>query len=813
MSALLQTDISRVISALAYVPSDERELWCKMGMAIKSEFAGEEGFAIWSDWSQSGNYIEADAKAVWKSFDAAGGIGFGSLFYEAKTRGWVYAGESVSITSTEIAKKRAERAIAELAHKKNELLKHQLASTKSKEIYAYASAIEGTNPYLVKKGINAHVGFKLYKGSLIIDGRAADGALIVPIGDQNAISGLEFIWPDGVKRPFPGADYKGKYFCFGSEPVELLNICEGISTGASIFEATNVPTFCARSRTNLKNVAIELRRRYPQCAIRICSDAGNGEQDANKAAHAVGGSVVVPIFNAVEGSFSDFNDLHQAQGLESVRLQLTVKRGALRNEVTPFIQPKLPLCDARDGTHTNRSLSESGNAERLFDAHGEWLRYIHDAKPWLVWNGSSWRWDCGAAIRALAIALPEKIYAEGIGDMANALYFVKWGRKSREKRTIDASVALLADRPGIRLSREKIDADPFIIGFNHSTQIINLQDGTIRSAETNDYVTKSLNVATVGNPNKAVRWIQFLHQVFSGDEELIYWIQMFCGYLLTGSTEEHIFLFCFGQGANGKSVFIEILKFILGDYSRAIASETLSESKRQAGGATPDLAALVGARLVICSETEDNTALSESLLKGLVSGDSMSVRPLYSAPIQLTPSFKLIMAGNHKPVIKGVDNGIWRRVRLVPFNRTFSPEERDPHLAAKLRAEAPHILAWMVEGCVNWQTHRLSKIPQTIRQATEEYRVDQDIIGTWLDECTSFDSKESVVTAVLYQNYKTWCIKNGHMAFSKTALGRRLTERGFNADKVSGNRCWLGLRLIDQLQGCSVQAYVDRKGR
>lgn len=311
---------------------------------------------------------------------------------------------------------------------------------------------------------------------------------------------------------------------------------------------------------------------------------------------------------------------------------------------------------------------------------------------------------------------------------------------------------------------------------------------------------------------KAARWLQFLDQVFNGDQELIDWMQRFCGYLLTGSTQEQIFLFCFGHGANGKSVFIEVLKHIIGDYSRAIASETLSESKRDAGGATPDLAALIGARLVICSETEDNTALAESLVKSLVSGDSMAVRHLYGAPIQFTPNFKLVMAGNHKPIVRGNDNGIWRRVRLVPFNRTFAPDERDPLLLTKLRAETPHILAWMVQGCIDWQRVGLSATPATIRQATDAYQVDQDLTGTWLNECTTADKMAETSSTDLYANYKLWSLENGLRPASAVSLGRRLGERGYIVRQSSGKRIWCGLSLTETRHECDANGYANRKG-
>lgn len=253
----------------------------------------------------------------------------------------------------------------------------------------------------------------------------------------------------------------------------------------------------------------------------------------------------------------------------------------------------------------------------------------------------------------------------------------------------------------------------------------------------------------------------------------------------------------FNFPANGKSVFIEVLKHVMADYSRAIASETLSESKRQGGGETPDLAALIGARLVLCSETEDNTALAESLVKSLVSGDIMAVRQLYAAPVQFTPNFKLVMAGNHKPIVRGNDNGIWRRVRLVPFNRTFGPDELDPHLLAKLRAETPHILAWMVAGCIKWQQQGLADTPVTIWQATDAYQVDQDLTGTWLSECTSSNAHGDTSSCDLYANYKAWSIDNGLRPASAIALGRRLSERGYMVRQSHGKRLWCGLALTD----------------
>jgi P4 family phage/plasmid primase-like protien len=464
----------------------------------------------------------------------------------------------------------------------------------------------------------------------------------------------------------------------------------------------------------------------------------------------------------------------------------------------PFLAPGLPTSDARDGTKTTRPLTEYGNAQRLFDLYGDRLRFVHETRTWIVWTGDAWQRDYdGADVRTLAAGLASTIYDEGASHLKDAECFARHARKSQEKKTVSATVSMLSDFPLARISASELDQNPLTVGFAQSTKVIDLKSGLARAAAPSDYITKSLGVSEVGECIKALRWLQFLDEVFSGDAELIDWIQRFCGYLLTGSTEEQFFLFCFGHGANGKSVFFEALKHILADYGRAIAPETVAESKRSASGASPELAALIGARMAICGETEDNSAIAESLMKSLVSGDSMVARNLHCGPVQFTPIFKLLMAGNHKPVIKGTDHGMWRRIRIIPFNHVFTAEERDPKLLAKLKDEAPHILAWMVEGCVAWQRQGLADIPAAVRRATDSYRVDQDVVGAWLLECTEEAPGQEVLSGELYANYRAWATDNGLRPVSSSTFGRQLGERNFNQRQSNGKRYWGRLILTD----------------
>ena len=452
--------------------------------------------------------------------------------------------------------------------------------------------------------------------------------------------------------------------------------------------------------------------------------------------------------------------------------------------------------DVRDGTATTRPLTELGNAQRLSDSHANDVKHIEGAGCFMHWN-NNWQWDVsGAMTRTLAAALPTIIYKEGEQYQQQALKFAAWSRSSQSESTIKATVSLYKDFPQVRVPFQLVDGNQYMVGLDNARQIIDLKSGVVRPAERSDFITKSLNAQELGQALKAQRWLLFLNEVFGDDPELIFWLQRWCGYILTGSTVEQCFLFCYGFGANGKSVLIDTLRYVLGDYARAIASETLTETKRAAGSASPDLADLIGARLALTTETEEGVALAESLLKALTGGDTLTARKLYSAPTQFTPQFKIMMSGNHKPLIKGNDDGIWRRVRLLPFTKTFSGNQRDTHLAEKLRAEAPHILAWMVEGCLAWQQDGLADIPATIKAATADYKEDQDLIGAWLADCCQVTNQCEGLSTTLYTSYKFWCDTNGLMKSSNRVFGRRLAERGFTSRRSNGVSVWAGVGVI-----------------
>lgn len=452
--------------------------------------------------------------------------------------------------------------------------------------------------------------------------------------------------------------------------------------------------------------------------------------------------------------------------------------------------------DARD----HACLTEVGNAARMFRKFGAEIRYVPELSAWLRWKDGAWQWDRdGAGLRQLAAGLPQDIYNEGSYVSKDAEHFLAWARKSQQKRVIDATVSLLSDYEDLRVSVTQLDADPMLAGLDNARQVLDLRNGRVRAAKPEEHITRALGISQLGVASAAVQWSAFLEEVFQEDRELIAWLQRFVGYALTGLTSEQLFLFLYGYGANGKSVFLDVLNKLLGDYARTIQPETLMVQQRNGSSASPDLVRLAGARLISGNETESGRALAESLLKQLVGGDVVAARECYGKVFEFRPVGKLLLAGNHRPVVRGTDDGVWRRIRLVPFARQFAPDERDPGLVGKLLEELPHIAAWALEGCLNWQKAGLQDVPASIALSTQDYRAEQDLLGQWLDEKTERNTAASIGASQAYESYKSWAEGCGLRPMSLQAFGRQLTERGFSKGKVGGCITYHGLAVIKPL--------------
>ena len=344
----------------------------------------------------------------------------------------------------------------------------------------------------------------------------------------------------------------------------------------------------------------------------------------------------------------------------------------------------------------------------------------------------------------------------------------------------------------MQIHAQELDANPLLLGVKNG-QCIDLRTGMVFDLTPEHLITKS--VGCEYDPYaQCPQWEEFLQQVFQEDQSLIDYLQQYVGYCLTGLTSEQQVLFGFGLGANGKSVLFSVLTELLGTYAIAAPIDTFMLSGNE-GPKSYLLARLAGARFVLANETSDGQRLAENIIKELTGGEVIAAAHKYGHLFEFQPRFKIAMVGNHKPVIRGTDSGIWRRLHLLPFNRSFAVSEQDSDLGTKLKSELTGILNWALKGALSWQQNKRLIVPDAMKKEVEAYHSESDIIGQWLLERCVVDPKATTASSALYYDYANWCKANGHVASSKTLLGRRLTERGFGK-RTGAKATWIGLALL-----------------
>lgn len=286
-------------------------------------------------------------------------------------------------------------------------------------------------------------------------------------------------------------------------------------------------------------------------------------------------------------------------------------------------------------------------------------------------------------------------------------------------------VTLAESEPGIPVLPGELDRDPWLLNVKNGT--VDLRTGELRPHKRDDLITKIVPVE-YDSEASCPTWLAFLNRIMDGNERLIAFLQRAAGYSLTASTQEQCFFLLYGTGANGKSVFLTTLLAVMGDYGIQAAPDLLLA---KSGESHPtEVADLFGARLVVATETEAGRRLAENLVKQHTSGDRLKARFMRQDFFEFEATFKIWLATNNKPIVKGTDYAIWRRIKLIPFTVTIPPEERDKSLPAKLRQELHGILAWAVQICLEWQKYGLNE-PQEVTAATCAYRDEQDILGSW----------------------------------------------------------------------------------
>jgi putative DNA primase/helicase len=429
----------------------------------------------------------------------------------------------------------------------------------------------------------------------------------------------------------------------------------------------------------------------------------------------------------------------------------------------------------------NGTITQDGIARVFARQFEDQLRFCHHAGAWYEWTGTHWKKDETSIAfqycRELGRQFSEGAKASEVKEVRKISFAGGVEKFARSDRTF-------------AVTSETWDRDPFLLGTPAGT--VDLRTGKLREPDPRDGITKVTAVAPA-DTGDCPRFLQFLKETFGEDDELIRFAQQWAGYCLTGDTREHALVFGFGNGKNGKSVWLNTLTGILNDYAVTAAMETFTAST---GNKHPtDLAMLRGARLVTASETEEGQPWAEARIKQLTGGDKISARFMRQDFFTFKPSFKLTIIGNHKPVLKNVDDAARRRFNLIPFNRV--PAKPDPLLEQKLKAEWPGILRWFIEGCLNWQANGLIR-PESLIKATESYFEDQDLLAQWLAEACDAEPGnrykwESV--GLLFGSWSEYATRAGEKPGSAKAWGAELAKRGYERDKVGGVRCFRGLML------------------
>ncbi len=444
------------------------------------------------------------------------------------------------------------------------------------------------------------------------------------------------------------------------------------------------------------------------------------------------------------------------------------------------------------------SYDDTGNAQRFKDHFGEVVRYSYIRKNWYFYNGKIWVIDQEGKVKTLADQVIEKMKEEQVYvppgedplEMIKAQQkHIKNSRSSRGKANmIKESEHLLPIQPSA------FDSDKHL--FNVQNGFLDLKKGTLQEHSREKYFTKISNVEYTDKADCPL-WMEFLETIFNGDKSLIEYLQRAVGYSLSGSTEEQMMFILYGNGRNGKSVFLDIISELFGNYSANIQPQTIMV-KQQSNSANPDIAKLAGARLVTTTEPNEGVRLDEGLVKQLTGGDKVTARFLYEDEFEFIPQFKLWMATNHKPIIRGTDDGIWRRMAIVPFTVQIPEHKVDKRLTHKLRRELNAILHWAVEGYLKWSKYGLIE-PQCIKDQRQEYRGEMDVVEAFIEECCFTDGKAKVQAKKLYQIYKDWANENSQYMMSSTKFGREMGKK-FNKLKTDGLIYYAGIGLKEEFE-------------
>lgn len=440
--------------------------------------------------------------------------------------------------------------------------------------------------------------------------------------------------------------------------------------------------------------------------------------------------------------------------------------------------------------------TDLGNARRFIAAHRDTVRSIMiQHRPWQLWDTSRWVPDTTGMIQRYAKQTVREIFtvAGQIMDEDEREKAIKFAYASEAAARVKALLELAATEPELSTKPEAYDADPWL--FNVQNGTLDLRTGTLAAHRCEDLITK-LSPIVYDADATAPRWEQFLLEIMQGDADLVSFLQEAIGYSLTGDTREQCLFFLYGQGANGKSTFLETIRAMCGDYGMQSDFDTYLASRNE--GPRNDLARMRGARLVTASEAGSLKDFDPKTVQALTGGDVVVARKLYEELSEFKPQQKLWLAANHKPVVKEQTTAFWRRMRLIPFTAYFPPGSQDRKLGKRLQKELPGILTWAVKGCALWRTSGLH-IPAAIRKATKDYKEEGDKLGEFFTHACKLHPNAWTSTDVLYRAFVDWWLSTRGPRSNPVSpewFGRMLSERtDIHQEKRQLVRGWRGVAV------------------
>lgn len=681
---------------------------------------------------------------------------------------------------------------------KEDARKHHQKTFNENQAYWESLPDAVNHPYLDRKGV-ASFGLK-------VDGTA----IVIPLNANEKIVGFQSIYEDGQKRFFKGSQTKNSYYLIGqANTSDSICICEGYATAASVHMATGYPVVVSFSASNLLGVCRIVRNTYPSKRVIICADddwknqPNIGIEKATEAAKATKALLAIPKFKDDRGGkMTDFNDAHLTYGLGQVKT--AVESAAPVSDTNSFDEwlkplplPPMPPVEGIDYEPLPiESHGDIRNAKAFASLASGELIYVTTRGRWLKWDKTR-RWILCEKEEEVAFA---KMCCARILGAASSIFgqdhergkkMISQAITAHNLPRIQAMLRLAISEPDMAVTDRELDMNPYQLGVLNG--VVNLKTGEHIDNQPHYYITRYCN-ANFEDDAVCPNWIRFLYQIFEEDEATIESVQRLLGYTLTGLVTEEIAVICYGVGSNGKSVFGNVINQILGGYSTTAASTVLTTRRSDDASPRNDLAALAGARYVSINELQAGDRLDEQVVKMIAGREPISARFLHKEFFEYMPTFTAWLRTNHKPIVTGEDDGIWRRLVLLRFNRKFSDGEKDPNLEEKLLAESQGILQWMLEGARKYFADGLRLSPRILHEHAK-YRTESDLLGEFIADVMQADANAKINQNTAYEAWTNWCKLNGFRLSTKKSFTQRLAERGFPDGKSGSNRFYVGLKL------------------